>query len=127
MVLLSTNNNELLQGGLKQRRDKLAKLIEHPVIFWSGSPLRRNFSANKFPFRASSLFLYFAGIPLPNAAIYLDAGRLELYLDDPPASATLWHGEVPTRVEIGEKIGADGVYPFAELSVRVKEARTIAV
>ena len=127
MVLPPTNND--LSFGLKQRRDRLAKLFKHPVVLWSGSPLRRNFSANKFPFRASSHFLYFVGMPLANATIYLEGGKLELYLDDAPPSATLWHGATPSREEIGEVIGADKVYPLAELSKRIKQkqAATIAV
>ena len=124
MVLLSTQKLGL---GLKQRRDKLARLIEHPVILWSGSPLGRNFAANRFPFRASSHFLYFAGIPIPDAAIFLQDGRLELYLDDAPPSATLWHGESQSRAEIGEVIGADAVYPLSELSGKTKGAATVAV
>ena len=126
MVLLPTQNTRSLAVDLKQRRDKLAKLIQHPVILWSGSRLGRNFAANQFPFRSSSHFLYFAGLPLPNAAIYLKDSRLELYLDDPPPSATLWHGETPTKEEIGEIIGADGVYPLADLS-KIKNAATIGV
>ena len=125
MVLLTINND--LSLGLKQRRDKLAQLFKHPVILWSGSPLRRNFSANKFPFRASSHFLYFAGMPLPNAAIFLQDGRLELYMDDAPPSDTLWHGESSSRAEIGEIIGADAVYPLGELSQKTKDAATIAI
>ena len=127
MVLLATENNSSLAVGLKKRRDKLAKLVPHPVILWSGSPLGRNFSANKFPFRASSHFLYFAGLPLANAAVYLADGRLELYLDDAPPSATLWHGATPNRKEIGEAIGADAAYPLAELSKKATNAATIAV
>ena len=126
MIVLPAKNFDLTIG-LKQRRDKLAKLIQHPVILWSGSRLGRNFAANQFPFRASSHFLYFAGLPLPNAAIYLKDGRLELYIDNPPPSATLWHGSTPTREEIGEIIGADGVYPLADLAEKARDAATIGV
>ncbi len=127
MVLLPVQNDLSLATGLKQRRDKLAQLIKHPVILWSGSPLRRNFSSNQYPFRASSHFLYFAGIPLANAAIRLEAGRLELYLDNPPPAATLWHGETPQSLEIGAIIGADAVYPLAELSKKTEGVATIAL
>ena len=58
-----TTDNDLVKG-LKKRRERLAQLIEHPVILWSGNAVGRNFRANKLPFRASSHFLYFAGIPL---------------------------------------------------------------
>ena len=127
MILNSLQDSSALIAGLKQRRTKLAELVDCPVILWSGSPLRRNFSANKFPFRASSHFLYFAGIPLAHAAIKLDRGKLELYWDHPPDSATLWHGETPSREEIGKTIGADAVYPWSELSQATDAAATIAV
>jgi Xaa-Pro aminopeptidase len=129
MTLLTTQTNQSLALGLRQRREKLAKLIEHPVILWSGNSVSRNFIANIFPFRASSHFLYFAGIPLIDAAIRLEAGRLELFMDNPPLEATLWHGETPMRSQIGELIGADRVYPLAELSDKIKTAgaATIAV
>ena len=124
-MLHLTTDNDLVKG-LKQRRERLAQLIEHPVILWSGNAVSRNFQANKLPFRASSHFLYFAGIPLNNAVIRLENGRLELFMDDPPPEATLWHGETPKRAELGDRIGADRVDPLAELS-GTEDAATIAV
>ena len=127
MTLLTTNQNQSLIEGLKHRRIKLAQLVQHPVILWSGNFIGRNFPANKLPFRASSHFLYFAGIPLHNAAIRLDAGKLELFIDNPPPEATLWHGAAPDRDEIGATIGADRVYPLAELVSHSENATTIAI
>ena len=127
MSLLTINHNQYLAIALRQRREKLAKLIEHPVILWSGSPAKRNFAANKFPFRASSHFLYFAGIPLIDAAIRLEAGKLQLFMDNPPAAAILWHGATPDREEIGAAIGADRVYPLVELSQWTAGAATVAL
>jgi Xaa-Pro aminopeptidase len=113
--------------GLKQRRVKLAQLIDHPVILWSGNAVGRNFPANKLPFRASSHFLYLAGVSLQNAAIRLVAGELELFMDNPPPEATLWHGATPSRDDIGGMIGADRAYPFPELGSKTAGAATIAV
>jgi len=127
MTLLTTNENLSLAEGLKQRRIKLAQLIEHPVILWSGNFIGRNFLANKLPFRASSHFLYFAGIPLQNVAIRLEAGKLELFMDNPPPEATLWHGAAPNRGDIGAAIGADRVCPLAELANKTADAATIAI
>ncbi|MBW4478357.1 MAG: aminopeptidase P family protein [Tolypothrix brevis GSE-NOS-MK-07-07A] len=112
---------------LRQRRQKLASLIDFPVILWSGNSSPRNFPANVFPFRASSHFLYFAGLPLPNAVIRLEAGKLELFMDDPKPSSALWHGETPIREEIAQKIGADVAKPMVELQLSVKGVATIAV
>ncbi|MCX7593699.1 MAG: aminopeptidase P family protein [Fischerella sp.] len=112
---------------LRQRRQRLAQLIDFPVILWSGNSCPRNFPANVFPFRASSHFLYFAGLPLPNAAIRLEAGKLELFMDDPTPGSALWHGEMPKREEIAAQIGADAAYSKAELESRLEGAATIAV
>ena len=66
-------------------------------------------------------------MPLENAAIRLEAGKLELFLDDAPASSTLWHGEMPKRSEIAELIGADAAFSMAQLKSRSTNAATIAV
>ncbi|WP_016951024.1 aminopeptidase P family protein [Anabaena sp. PCC 7108] len=119
----STNLTETL----RHRRQKLATLIDFPAILWSGSSSPRNFLANTFPFRANSHFLYFAGIPLQNAAIRLESGNLQLFIDDPHPSSALWHGEMPTREEIAAKIGADDARPMAELEDYLENAATLPV
>jgi Xaa-Pro aminopeptidase len=101
---------------LRQRRSRLAQLIDFPVLLWSGQRPARNFAANQYPFRASSHFLYFAGLPLERAVIHLQQGRMTLFLDDPHPAAALWHGASPTREVIAAQIGADAAYPLAELS-----------
>ncbi len=118
---------DLITTTLGQRRQKLANLINFPVILWSGDSCARNYPANTFPFRASSHFLYFAGLPLLNAAIRLDSGKLELFMDDLPASHTLWSGEIPEREKIANIIGADAHFPLLELSNHALGAATIAV
>ncbi|GAX35618.1 aminopeptidase P family protein [Nodularia sp. NIES-3585] len=117
----------MLKQTLHHRRQKLATLINFPAILWSGNTNPRNFPANVYPFRASSHFLYFAGLPLPNAAIRLEAGKLELFIDNPPPSSALWHGEIPTRDQIAEQIGADTARPMAELESCLESAATISV
>lgn len=122
-----TKNCDLLRNALRDRRQKLASLIDFPAILWSGSSISRNYPALKFPFRASSHFLYFAGLPLENAAVRLESGKLELFLDDAHPSSTLWHGEMPKRAEIAELIGADAAFPMADLKDRGMGAATIAL
>ena len=122
-----TSIDSSLADVLRQRRQQLSQLIDVPVILWSGQRQPRNFPANTFPFRASSHFLYLAGIPLEQAAIKLEAGQMTLFLDDAPADNALWHGEVPTRAEIAEIIGADTELPLAALEAKAAGAATIAV
>ena len=112
---------------LRDRRQRLAQLIDFPVILWSGQASPRTFPANPFPLRASSHFLYFAGLPLENAAIVLHNGLLELFMDDAPPESALWHGEMPKREEIAQSIGADAAFPLSELQSRSLGAATVTV
>lgn len=121
------SNYNSLSTTLQHRRQKLAKLVKTPVILWSGEAISRNFPANTFSFRASSHFLYFAGLPLENAAIRLEEGKLELFIDDAPTEATLWHGEMPTKEELAAAIGAERVYSLTDLVNKTANAATIAV
>ena len=116
-----------LNATLRHRRQKLAQLIDFPAVIWSGSVTPRNFAANTFPFRASSHFLYFAGIPLSNAVIRLEGEKMELFIDDPRPDTTLWHGETPKREEIAEVMGVDAAYPLAELEAHLFGAATVAI
>lgn len=125
-MLMQKTSSTLIET-LRQRRQRLANLINFPAILWSGRRSPRNYRANVFPYRASSHFLYFAGLPLENAAIFLEAGKLDLFMDDPQPNHALWHGEMPTREEIAQLIGADTARPMAELESWVEGAATIAV
>ena len=115
-----------LSLSLQQRRKQLAESFRHPAILWSGKALSRNFPANHYSFRANSHFLYFAGLQLENTAIYLHDGRLELFMDNPPPDDALWHGEMATRAEIAETIGADAAYPLKELANKTVDVANIA-
>lgn len=116
-----------LQDSLRQRRQKLAQRCKHPVVLWSGGSSPRNFRSNTFPFRASSHFLYFAGLPLEHAVIRMEAGSLELFMDEGTPSSALWHGETPKRKDLAEVIGADADFPLEDLPKRIQDAATIAV
>ncbi len=109
---------------LKQRRQNLATLFQETVLFWSGCAPSRNFPANTFHFRASSHFLYFAGLNLENAVMALDNGKLTLFMDNPSPESILWGGEKPSRDDIAEMIGAEIAYPLSELETH-PEATTI--
>lgn len=121
------NTPSSLAQTLSDRRQRLAQLFDAPTILWAGCSSPRNFPANVFPFRASSHFLYFAGLPLENAAIYLLNGRLQLFMDDATPASALWHGEMPSREEIAQIIGADAAFPLVDLELKAQGAATVAV
>ncbi|NJR68910.1 MAG: aminopeptidase P family protein [Synechococcales cyanobacterium CRU_2_2] len=125
MLIQSLNAEQM--GVLRDRRSRLAARINFPVLLWSGATPSRNFPANKYPFRASSHFLFFAGLPIPHAVIRIDGGKLTLFVDDPTPSAALWHGPSPDREAIAAAMGADAAFPLAELPNHAAGAATIAV
>ena len=118
---------ELLAKTLKNRRQQLAALLEYPVVLWSGQSVPRNFPQNRFPLRASSHFLYFAGLPLEQGVIRMEAGRLELFVDESMTADALWHGVTPKRDELAHWIGADAAFPLAALKARATGSATIPV
>jgi Xaa-Pro aminopeptidase len=124
---MTSNTDSSLADILRWRRQQLAERLDVPVILWSGRSSSRNFPANCFPFRASSHFLYFAGIPLEKAAICLEGGKMTLFIDNPQPESALWHGETPSRAEIAAQIGADAAFPMSELESHAAGAATIAV
>ncbi|MDB9529098.1 aminopeptidase P family protein [Oscillatoria sp. CS-180] len=112
---------------LRSRRERLAERINFPVMLWSGRPRARNFPANTYPFRANSHFLYFAGMSLTNAVIRLDGKRLTLFMDDSTVEDALWHGPMPTCVEVANIIGAEAALPMSELPKAAQNVATIPV
>lgn len=121
------NTPSSLAQTLRDRRQRLAQQFDAPAMLWAGCSSPRNFGANVYEFRASSHFLYFAGLPLENAVIRLLNGRLELFMDDATPASALWHGEMPSREEIAEIIGADAAFPLADLGLKAQGAATVAV
>ncbi len=126
-MLSQTDRPASLSDALRRRRQKLAAQIPFPVLLWSGQTSSRNFPANTYPYRANSHFLYFAGLPLYNAVIRLESGRLELFMDDPTPAELLWHGDRPRRDQIAETMGADAAYPISRLKGFAAGAATIPV
>ncbi|NDJ18369.1 aminopeptidase P family protein [Myxacorys almedinensis] len=114
-----------LADTLTVRRQRLADLIDVPVLLWSGQRRLRNFRANTYPFRASSHFLYFAGLPLENAVIRLESGKLTLFMDEASPASALWHGASLPRETVAAQIGADAAYSLEKLK-RFADAATIA-
>lgn len=113
------------QSCLRQRRHQLGQQFEGKALLWSGVSPSRNFAANHFPFRASSHFLYFAGLPLQNAVIGLEAGQLTLFWDEPHPDAALWHGPSLSRAEMADWIGAETHLPLSAVPTWAQQAATV--
>lgn len=100
---------------LHARRARFAKNLGGvAALVPSGRPRPRNYPANVYPFRASSHFLYLAGLPLPNAWLLLDAGGSRLFVDTPSADDAIWHGEGLDRASLHRMTGCR-IHDLSEL------------
>ncbi len=92
----------------RRRRERLAH--EAPgltALIPAGAPSPRNYPANTYPFRASSHFLYFVGLPVAGAAALIHDGRLVLFVDPPGPDDALWHGDAPGPGELADALDAE--------------------
>jgi len=65
------------------------------VLLCAGAAPPRNYRANRYPFRATSHFLYLVGRPIPGAMLLLDGERATLFTDPPdPADAQIGRAHV---------------------------------
>jgi Xaa-Pro aminopeptidase len=90
------------------RRIRLSNALDATAaLIPAGAPLSRNFPANTHPFRASSHFLYFVGLPLAEAVALIHEGKLRLFVKEPSPDAALWHGEAPSIADIADALGEE--------------------
>jgi Xaa-Pro aminopeptidase len=97
------------------RRRALLGRFSGPVVLAAGFPRARNYAANRYPFRAASHFLYFAGRAIPGAALVFAEGRVSLFAEPPEPDDALWHGPRPSFAEIRDALAVDAVRPLGEL------------
>jgi Xaa-Pro aminopeptidase len=97
------------------RRRALLGRFPGPALLPAGLPRARNFAANRYPFRATSHFLYFTGVAIPGAALLFAEGQVTLFAEPPDADDALWHGPRASFAELGEALALDAVRPLAEL------------
>lgn len=107
------------------RRHRLVKQFDGVVLLFAGDRLSRNFRANQYHFRASSHFLYFAGLPLAGAVLFLEGDRHVLFMDFPTAEDALWHGEFTQKEELQISLQVDQILAKSELKKYVMGAATI--
>lgn len=111
-----------------QRRQQLLGKVTGPILLMGNGEQSRNLPMNKHPFRQDSTFLYFTGCALPYAAALLEEEHLTLFLPEPAADDPLWHGTVPSLLELGDRYGADEVMPIASLEAKSpNNVKTLAV
>ncbi|MCB9663355.1 MAG: aminopeptidase P N-terminal domain-containing protein [Alphaproteobacteria bacterium] len=111
------------------RRQRLLDSVPGPLLFVGHGERPRNLPANAVPFRQDSTFWYLTGCALPDAALWLEDGRAELYLPVPGEEDALWHGPTPPPEALRDRYGVDAVLPLHALPGRLqgRSVRTLAV
>lgn len=91
-----------------QRRDRLRTALQSPLSLFSGPERSRNYRANHYPYRASSHFLYFAGVSIPSAILDIAPdGNDTLWIPKPADDDALWHGETESLESIEAAVGCN--------------------
>lgn len=110
----------------RARREALSrKLGDAPALLLAGRAPSRNYPANRYPFRASSHFLYFLGRHLEGAALLFDATGATLFTHPPDPEDALWHGPREELEVLGEALGLD-VRPLSELPSAIGDKASMA-
>ncbi len=100
------------------RRNRLKKQVEKGIVLFIGngeSPM--NYSANTFPFRQDSSFLYFWGIDLPGfaALIDIDNGEEIVFGNDFDVDDIVWMGPQKRVAELAQEVGVSRSEPMDKL------------
>jgi Xaa-Pro aminopeptidase len=102
------------------RRRALLQRFSGPALFTAGLPRARNYAANRYPFRATSHFLYFTGTPLAGAALLFAEGKVSLFAEPPDPDDALWHGPHLSFAQLREALALDAVRPLDELDAALR-------
>ncbi len=121
MTIVSTESSAFVA-----RRQALHERLRGPALLASGTAHSRNFPANRYPFRASSHFLYFVGQHLPGAMLLFDKGRTVLFTHAPDPDDALWHGPRPALIDVQKQLGLDEVQPLSSLAAAIESLDSVA-
>jgi len=97
------------------RRKALLAGLSGPAILAAGEPASRNYRANRYPFRATSHFLYVVGRPMAGSAVLFEGGKATLFTHPPDPEDALWHGPRPSLDALRDELGFDAVRALSEL------------
>ena len=108
-----------------KRRKKLIENIDSGLlIFLGNNESPSNYSANTFPFRQDSTFLYYIGLDLPDlaAVIDVDSNTSTLFGTDISVDDIVWMGPQPKVNQLAELCGLTQSEEFANLHTKISEA-----
>jgi Xaa-Pro aminopeptidase len=112
----------------QQRRARLASDLAGQgwAILPANTYLAFNYTANTFPFRQDSTFLYFTGLDLPGMTTLIDlsSGETLLFGHDPTIDDVIWEGPLSALAELGAMAGISNIRDNNDLPAFVKKLQT---
>ncbi len=112
----------------RERRTRLSKAVGSGLILFLGNDeVGMNYTANVYPFRQDSTFLYFWAVDHPglSAVIDVDAGTETLFGDDVTVADVVWSGPQPSMADRAATGGVTATAPAASLAERLSAALTL--
>ena len=109
----------------RDRRRRLAKDVGSGLILFLGNDeVGMNYTANVYPFRLDSSFLYFWNVDQPGLAaiIDVDAGTETLFGDDMTIADVVWSGPQPSIADRAAEAAIGATAPKSGLAARVSAA-----
>ena len=109
----------------RDRRRRLSKDIGSGLILFLGNDeVGMNYTANVYPFRQDSSFLYFWNVDQPGLAALIDAdsGEETLFGDDVSLADVVWSGPQPSIADRAAQGAVSSTAPVATLAERVTAA-----
>ncbi len=104
-----------------QRRERFLSALDRPTVLFAGGLRGRNYTANPYPYRADSNFLYFFERPEPGSAALFDpaAKTVTLFLPARSLDDTIWHGEVESFAEAKKRHGVNELLEVEQLETHL--------
>jgi len=109
----------------RDRRRRLAKDVGQGLILFLGNEeVGMNYTANVYPFRQDSSFLYFWNVDQPGlaAVIDVDAGTETVFGDDVTIADVVWSGPQPSIADRAAEAAVGGTAPRSALAEHVSAA-----
>jgi len=108
-----------------KRREQLKKKFEKGLLLFLGnvdSPM--NYTANIYPFRQDSTFLYYFGLDHPGfaAVIDIDEDKEIIFGNDFSVDDIVWMGPQKTTSQLANKVGIRKTFPLKKLDDMLKSA-----
>ncbi len=109
-----------------RRRKLVSQMTGKGLVLLPGNeeaPL--NYTANVYPFRQDSNFLYFIGLDQPHlcALIDLDEGTTTLFGDNPDIEDVVWEGPKPDMAYLAGLAAIEHTASYSSLAAKLQEAQ----